>query len=67
MRAMRMHKPGGARVPCGARGFVALALVGASLRDVVRVRYVLPDAIDFPASAADSYERRRPRVHQRRR
>ncbi|MCA3009399.1 MAG: RidA family protein [Phycisphaerales bacterium] len=28
----------------------ALAQAGASLRDVVRVRYILPDAADFPAT-----------------
>ncbi len=28
----------------------ALAQAGASLRDVVRVRYLLPDAADFPAT-----------------
>jgi enamine deaminase RidA (YjgF/YER057c/UK114 family) len=28
----------------------ALAEAGASLRDVVRVRYLLPDAADFPAT-----------------
>lgn len=28
----------------------ALAQAGATLRDVVRVRYILPDAADFPAT-----------------
>ena len=28
----------------------ALAQAGASMRDVVRVRYILPDAADFPAT-----------------
>ena len=35
---------------CLANIETALAQAGASLKDVVRVRYILPDAQDFPAT-----------------
>ena len=35
---------------CIANIEAALREAGASLRDVVRVRYILPDAADFPAT-----------------
>ena len=35
---------------CLANIETALAQAGASLKDVVRVRYILPDAHDFPAT-----------------
>jgi hypothetical protein len=39
-----------ARTSLGGASECALLEAGASMRDVVRVRYILPDAADFPAT-----------------
>jgi enamine deaminase RidA (YjgF/YER057c/UK114 family) len=48
---------------CLANLEAALAAAGSSLRDAVRVRYILPDAADFPATwpaLRDAFGRTRP-------